>query len=276
MPDEVRSEIGPYFAVTPDIEEDERKLSKLDNNTAQYICTGLTVNCSFLYLFSLWKGPTKMVFELHKLQIFGCVFCFASFFLLWWWVQSPAEMEWFGCQPACQQCQIHWLDSREFSALESGEPRAFERDLGLSEGVWKGRHGPLTECCLWCWLMPGMSSASTCSNWMMGLSLWGGGPSGGPSTPKTYASWAKFWLRMPSASGHVCLTVPPLYSCAEPNLGCYLREITMLVDSIASINGPVSQQDTVHYTVLGLGREYKTLVTTHTCAHELGLWWLAA
>ncbi|GMH20528.1 hypothetical protein Nepgr_022369 [Nepenthes gracilis] len=43
MPDEVRAEIGPYFVDTPPvIEEDGRKLPKLDDNTAEYIHTGLT------------------------------------------------------------------------------------------------------------------------------------------------------------------------------------------------------------------------------------------
>ena len=47
MPDEVRGEIGPYFVVTPPvIDEDGRKLPKLDDNTAEYIRTGLTVSYS--------------------------------------------------------------------------------------------------------------------------------------------------------------------------------------------------------------------------------------
>ncbi|KAL8152513.1 hypothetical protein V2J09_010273 [Rumex salicifolius] len=43
MPDEVRAEIGPYFMDTPPvINEDGRKLSKLDEKSAQYIRSGLT------------------------------------------------------------------------------------------------------------------------------------------------------------------------------------------------------------------------------------------
>ena len=60
MPDEVRTEIGPYFVdIPPVIEEDGRKLSKLDDDTAQYIRTGLTVSCSFLYHISFHCGKIE-------------------------------------------------------------------------------------------------------------------------------------------------------------------------------------------------------------------------
>lgn len=50
MPDEVRGEIGPHFVDTPPIiDEDGRKLPKLDDSTAEYIRTGLTVSY-FLHL----------------------------------------------------------------------------------------------------------------------------------------------------------------------------------------------------------------------------------
>ena len=45
LPDEVRLEIGPYFVDSPPVvDEDNRKLPKLDENTADYIRDGLTVS----------------------------------------------------------------------------------------------------------------------------------------------------------------------------------------------------------------------------------------
>lgn len=45
IPGEVRGEIEPYFANSPPIvEEDGRKLPKLDDDSADYIRTGLTVS----------------------------------------------------------------------------------------------------------------------------------------------------------------------------------------------------------------------------------------
>jgi fatty acyl-ACP thioesterase B len=45
MPDEVRGEIEPYFMNSPPVvEEDSRKLQKLDDNTADYVRTGLSVS----------------------------------------------------------------------------------------------------------------------------------------------------------------------------------------------------------------------------------------
>ncbi|XP_019173239.1 PREDICTED: palmitoyl-acyl carrier protein thioesterase, chloroplastic-like [Ipomoea nil] len=49
MPDEVRAEIGSYFVDTPPIiDDDSRKLPKLDDETAQYIRSGLTPRWSDL------------------------------------------------------------------------------------------------------------------------------------------------------------------------------------------------------------------------------------
>lgn len=49
MPDEVREEIEPYFLNSdPVVDEDSRKLPKLDNNTADYVHRGLTVSEIFL------------------------------------------------------------------------------------------------------------------------------------------------------------------------------------------------------------------------------------
>lgn len=45
IPDEVRGEIGPFFVNSdPVVDEDGRKLSKLDDNSADYVRKGLTVS----------------------------------------------------------------------------------------------------------------------------------------------------------------------------------------------------------------------------------------
>lgn len=45
IPEEVRGEIEPYFmGSAPVVEEDSRKLQKLDDNTADYVRSGLTVS----------------------------------------------------------------------------------------------------------------------------------------------------------------------------------------------------------------------------------------
>lgn len=45
IPDEVRQEIGPYFVDSPPVlDDDSRKLPKLDEHTADYVCSGLTVS----------------------------------------------------------------------------------------------------------------------------------------------------------------------------------------------------------------------------------------
>jgi len=50
IPEEVRAEIGSYFLDSdPILEEDSRKLTKLDDNTADYIRTGLSV-CQLVFL----------------------------------------------------------------------------------------------------------------------------------------------------------------------------------------------------------------------------------
>ena len=54
IPEEVRGEIGSFFVdSSPVLEEDNRKLPKLDDNTADYISSGLTVCQQYLYLLSL-------------------------------------------------------------------------------------------------------------------------------------------------------------------------------------------------------------------------------
>lgn len=50
IPDEVRGEIGGYFVDSPPIVDDDgRKLPKLDDNTAEYIHTGLTVRSRLFF-----------------------------------------------------------------------------------------------------------------------------------------------------------------------------------------------------------------------------------
>ena len=44
----------------------------------------------------------------------------------------------------------------------------------------------------------------------------------------------------------------------------YLRHIKNIADNIAVVNSPVPQSDLVHFALLGLGRDYETLVTTLT------------
>lgn len=48
IPEEVRREIEPNFMNTaPVIEDDGRRLSKIDDDTADYVRMGLTVSCFF-------------------------------------------------------------------------------------------------------------------------------------------------------------------------------------------------------------------------------------
>lgn len=48
IPEEVRREIEPYFVnFDPIVEEDSRKLTKLDNNTADVVRSGLSVSILF-------------------------------------------------------------------------------------------------------------------------------------------------------------------------------------------------------------------------------------
>lgn len=46
IPEEVRREIEPFFMNTaPVIEDDGRRLPKIDDDTADYVRAGLTVSC---------------------------------------------------------------------------------------------------------------------------------------------------------------------------------------------------------------------------------------
>lgn len=62
MPDEVRAEIGPYFIDSaPIVDEDSRKLPKLDEVTADYVRKGLTVSFSSQNTFlSIWFGSLHL------------------------------------------------------------------------------------------------------------------------------------------------------------------------------------------------------------------------
>lgn len=44
IPEEVRGEIEPYFLNYPVVEDDGRKLKKLDDKTADFVRSGLTVS----------------------------------------------------------------------------------------------------------------------------------------------------------------------------------------------------------------------------------------
>jgi fatty acyl-ACP thioesterase B len=51
IPEEVREEIGSYFVESaPILEEDDRKLTKLDDSTADYIRSGLSVCMRFVVI----------------------------------------------------------------------------------------------------------------------------------------------------------------------------------------------------------------------------------
>ena len=53
LPEEVRGEIEPYFVNSdPILAEDSRKLAKLDDKTADYVRSGLTVSINIqLFIF---------------------------------------------------------------------------------------------------------------------------------------------------------------------------------------------------------------------------------
>ncbi|XP_057545596.1 palmitoyl-acyl carrier protein thioesterase, chloroplastic-like [Amaranthus tricolor] len=79
MPDEVRAEIGPYFVDTPSVfDEDERKLPKLDDNTAEHIRTNLTPRWNDLdvnqhvnnvkYIGWILESAPQSLLESHELS----------------------------------------------------------------------------------------------------------------------------------------------------------------------------------------------------------------
>jgi len=79
MPDEVRAEIGPHFVDTPPvIDEDGRKLTKLDDNTAEHIRRGLTPRWSDLdvnqhvnnvkYIGWILESAPLSILETHELS----------------------------------------------------------------------------------------------------------------------------------------------------------------------------------------------------------------
>ena len=47
-------------------------------------------------------------------------------------------------------------------------------------------------------------------------------------------------------------------------MDAYLREIKTIADNLTSVNNPVSQSNLVHHTLMRLGRDYETPVTTLT------------
>lgn len=53
LPEEVRGEIEPYFVNSdPILAEDSRKLTKLDEKTADYVRSGLTVSINICFYLS--------------------------------------------------------------------------------------------------------------------------------------------------------------------------------------------------------------------------------
>ncbi|KAJ7978845.1 Acyl-[acyl-carrier-protein] hydrolase [Quillaja saponaria] len=79
IPGEVRGEIEPYFVnSTPIVEEDSRKLSKLDDNTADYIHTGLSPRWNDLdvnqhvnnvkYIGWILESAPQSILESHELS----------------------------------------------------------------------------------------------------------------------------------------------------------------------------------------------------------------
>lgn len=60
IPDEVRGEIEPYFLNSdPVVDEDNRKLPKLDDNTADYVRKGLTVSKSTKTFVAMFTESLK-------------------------------------------------------------------------------------------------------------------------------------------------------------------------------------------------------------------------
>lgn len=69
MPEEVRAEIEPYFLErSAIIDEDSRKLPKLDDDTADYISKGLTVSLTCHIVTNLYTVPHLMHASLYYLQ----------------------------------------------------------------------------------------------------------------------------------------------------------------------------------------------------------------
>ncbi|KAJ4708374.1 Acyl-[acyl-carrier-protein] hydrolase [Melia azedarach] len=78
IPDEVRGEIEPYFMISdPVVDEDGRKLPKLDDNTAEYVRKGLTPRWSDLdvnqhvnnvkYIGWILESAPQPILESHEL-----------------------------------------------------------------------------------------------------------------------------------------------------------------------------------------------------------------
>ena len=73
MPEEVKAEIGPYFVeCTAIVDEDSRKLPKLNDDTADYVKSGLTVRKRshlFLYFSLVSLFPVDMSYSFLLLSL---------------------------------------------------------------------------------------------------------------------------------------------------------------------------------------------------------------
>ncbi|XP_074302516.1 uncharacterized protein LOC141634121 isoform X2 [Silene latifolia] len=80
--------------------------------------------------------------------------------------------------------------------------------------------------------------------------------------------WERLQVRFMSASMARSMELKRLLSNMSKDenqsMEHYLREIKLIVDSLAAINSPVSNQDLLQYVVQGLGSDYETLVTVIT------------
>ncbi|CAH9112741.1 unnamed protein product [Cuscuta europaea] len=82
----------------------------------------------------------------------------------------------------------------------------------------------------------------------------------------SFEIWERLESRFMSASLARSMELQRLFSQIkkkpEQSMDAYLCEIKILADDLATINCPVSPRDLLKTTIMGLGREYESLVTT--------------
>lgn len=87
VPEEVRAEIGPYFVEHAAIvAEDNRKLPKLDEDTADYIKKGLTVSMRFTY-------TVLLIFPSFH-QLFVLILCYLLLLLSLYFLAYIIQPRW--------------------------------------------------------------------------------------------------------------------------------------------------------------------------------------